>query len=319
MQTSDQVLMVRPVNFLSNPETAGSNAFQVNELCPAQAQAAAVEEFDRYVERLRHAGVGVLVVQDTPAPATPDSIFPNNWVSFAADGNVFLYPMEAPNRRQERRVAILGEVEKHFRIRDIVDLSHFEKDGRFLEGTGSMVLDHVHRIAYVCHSSRSHPHAVRAFEQRSGYRAHCFHAVDRHGKAIYHTNVMMSVGSEMAIVCFESIGEAGERAALRRSLESSGKRVMDITLGQVAGFAGNMIELRSQSRQPVMAMSNRAWNVLSHRQKNCILDRAEPVLAPIDTIERLGGGSARCMVAEIFLPRRTADLTASAERPLCSK
>lgn len=304
MQTTAQVLMVRPVKFLSNPQTADSNAFQVNDLGPDDAQAAARDEFDRYVERLRRAGIGVLVVEDTVAPHTPDSIFPNNWVSFGADGRIFLYPMEAPNRRLERRPSILEEVGRHFDVREVIDLSGLEQEGKFLEGTGSMVMDHEHRVAYICHSSRSHRDAVQAFTQLSGYRAHCFHASDRHGQAIYHTNVMMSVGSRIAVVCMEAIRQADEQAALRRSLASSGKHLIDITLEQAGQFAGNMIELRSQSGDPVMAMSETAWKALSHAQKDCLLRHAEPVLAPIDTIERLGGGSARCMVAEIFLPRR---------------
>lgn len=305
VQTTDRVLMIRPVGFLSNPETAGSNAFQANDAESAlESQAAALREFDQYVHLLRQAGVEVLVVEDSPQPATPDSIFPNNWISLGADGRVFLYPMQAPNRRLERKSAVLAEIAKRFRVRDIVDLSRFEDDGKYLEGTGSFVLDHEHRIAYACHSSRSHPEAMRAFEERSGYRALWFHATDRHGKPIYHTNVMMSVGCNLVMVCLESVRDRTERQRLVASLGITGKRVMDISLHQVEQFAGNMIELRSACGHPVIALSTRAWRVLTDGQKDCILDCAEPVLAPIDTIERLGGGGARCMVAEIFLPER---------------
>lgn len=316
MQTADHVLMIRPVSFASNPETATSNAFQISNL--ATAQAAAEREFDAYVDALSKAGVGVVIVEDSPQPHTPDSIFPNNWVSFRADGRVFLFPMEARNRRLERRLAVLAEVEKQFRIREIIDLSSFEAQGCFLEGTGSMVLDHEYRLAYVCHSSRSHPPVMQAFEERSGYRTVWFHAIDRLGMPIYRTNVMMCVGRTLAVVCLEAIPDAGERNALCASLRTSGKQIIDISLSQVKDFAGNMIELRSQRGHPVFAMSRRAWSTLTPAQQRAIADYAEPLLAPIDTIERLGGGSARCMVAEIFLPKLDASLTEHAERCLAS-
>jgi len=306
MQTTDHVLMIRPVGFVSNPQTAASNAFQTNELDPDTAQASAQKEFDAYAQALRDAGVGVVVVEDSPNPHTPDSIFPNNWVSFHRDGRVLLYPMEAPNRRLERRAAVLAEIGKYFAIREIVDLGRFEADGRFLEGTGSMVLDHDNKTAYVCHSSRSHPDVMKAFEDHSGYRAVWFHATDRHGKPIYHTNVMMCVGRTIAVVCMAAIADAGERDTLRRSLHAAGKQILDIGLAQMENFAGNMLELRSMHGNPVFAMSRRAWACLMDTQRQQLAAYAEPVLAPIDTIERLGGGSARCMIAEIFLPKRAA-------------
>lgn len=304
MQTTDHVLMVRPVHFSSNLQTAMSNVFQHCDLNAASAQTAAREEFDRYVELLQEAGVGVLVVEDTPAPYTPDSIFPNNWVSFGADGRVFLYPMEAPNRRLERRPAILEEISRHFLVREIVDMSSLEKEGKFLEGTGSMVMDHMARRVYVCHSSRSHHAAIQMYEHLSGYSAYCFHAEDEKARPIYHTNVMMTVGSHFAVVCLEAIKNNREHEALLTALESSGKHVIAITFDQVKQFAANMIELRSVRGQSIVAMSRRAWHCLSHAQRKDIQRHAEPVVAPLDTIERLGGGGARCMVAEIFLARR---------------
>lgn len=245
----------------------------------------------------------MVVVDDTPQPHTPDSIFPNNWVSMHADGRVLLYPMEAPNRRMERRVAVLAEIEKQFGIREIVDMGRFEAEGKFLEGTGSMVLDHQNKIAYVCYSSRSHPDAMQAFKEHIGYRALWTHATDRHGKAIYHTNVMMSVGTSFAVVCLESIADASERQALSETLRSSGKEIIEIAHFQMESFAGNLLELRSRQGNPVVAMSRRAWAPLAADQQQRIAGYAKPVLAPIETIERLGGGSARCMIAEIFLPR----------------
>lgn len=306
MQTTDHVLMIRPARFVSNPETAASNAFQIADLDPHSAQTAAVREFDAYVGALRNAGVGVIVVEDTPDPHTPDSIFPNNWVSFHEDGRVLLYPMEARNRRLERRAAVLAEIEKHFAIRELIDLGQFESEARFLEGTGSLVLDHDHKLAYVCHSSRSHPVAMDAFVAHTGYRPVWFHATDRHGNPIYHTNVMMCVGHTLAVVCMESITNPAEREMVAQSLKATDKELIGISFDQMESFAGNMLELRSCKGHPVFAMSRSAWAALTDAQRARIANYAEPVLAPIETIERLGGGSARCMIAEIFLPRRDA-------------
>lgn len=297
--------MIRPARFVSNPETASSNAFQNAAPDAAAAQLAALAEFDAYVAALHQAGVGVLVLDDTPEPHTPDSIFPNNWITLHADGRVMLYPMEAHNRRLERRQAVLEEIGKRFVIRETVDLGGFEGAGRFLEGTGSLVLDHDHKLAYVCRSSRSHPEALAEFAAHSGYRTVCFHAFDRRGQAIYHTNVMMCVGRTLAVVCMESIRDAGERALMAQTLQATGKELIDISIAQMESFAGNMLELHSRSGEPLFAMSRSAWAALSEAQRRRIAAYAQPVLAPIDTIERLGGGSARCMLAEIFLPRRS--------------
>lgn len=317
-QSADHVLMIRPARFLSNPQTAASNAFQHAELDPWSSQAAAVEEFDGYVAALRAAGVGVTVVEDTPEPHTPDSIFPNNWVSFDQRGRVFLYPMQAPNRRQERRMAVLAELERHFLIEELVDFGRYAAQSQFLEGTGSMVLDHVQRIAYACHSPRSHPVVMDAFTAATGYRARWFHALDRHGKPIYHTNVMMCVGSRLAIVCFEAMPHEAARTMLLRSLQASGKEVIAISLVQMESFAGNMLELRATDGSPVVAVSRSAWASLTPAQRERIAVCARPVIAAIDTIERLGGGSARCMLAEVFLPKRAAASQPQAETVLAA-
>ena len=304
MQSADHVLMIRPVRFISNPDTAGSNAFQRAGGDPLASQAAAFAEFDAYVAALRGAGVGVTVVDDTPEPHTPDSVFPNNWVSFDREGRVFLFPMEAPNRRLERRLAVLAEVEKEFMMGELVDLAPFAAQGTYLEGTGSLVLDHDYKIAYVCHSSRSHPHAMAAFTARTGYRAHWFHALDCHGKPVYHTNVMMCVGAALAIVCMESLPDPAERHALADSLQRSGKEIVAISMAQMAQFSGNMLELKTVRGDAVFVVSRRGWEALTPSQRERVATYGTPVIAPVDTIERLGGGSARCMVAEIFLPKR---------------
>jgi hypothetical protein len=304
MQTTRHILMIRPTRFECNAETASSNTFQQPGVDPASAQVSALKEFDAYVEQLRSAGVDVTVVQDTDEPHTPDSIFPNNWVSFHHDGTAVLYPMEAPNRRLERRADILELIAQRFALHRTVNISHFERDNLFLEGTGSMVLDREHRIAYVCHSSRSHPEVMQRVEAMLGYRAFWFHASDAKGQPIYHTNVMMSVGRTLAVVCLESIRDEQERAALVRQLEDTGKTILDISFGQTANLAGNVLELHDLEGQPLLAMSRRAWNALDPQQQALVQEHAMPVAAALDTIETLGGGGARCMIAEIHLPLR---------------
>ncbi|HJW33724.1 MAG TPA: arginine deiminase-related protein [Holophagaceae bacterium] len=307
MQTTSHVLMVRPTRFDANPETMGSNAFQRSPAPGLDPQAQALAEFDGYVAALEAAGVAVLVVQDTPAPPTPDSIFPNNWVSFHADGTVILYPMEAPNRRLERHPSILAAVAERFEIRRTLDLSPLETTGRYLEGTGSMVLDREHRLAYLCRSSRSHPEAVQAFCDLMGFTAVWFDATDEAGTPIYHTNVMMALGRTLAVICLEAIADPAQRAALLHHFQATGKVVLPISRAQMNAFAGNMIELQGWNGHPVFAMSRRAWHSLTEAQRDLILAHAQPVVAPIDTIEHCGGGGTRCMVAEIHLPLQAED------------
>jgi len=308
MQTTDQVLMIRPARFISNPQTAASNAFQHQQENACQAQASALQEFDAYVDALLGAGVGVTVIEDTPLPHTPDSIFPNNWISCHADGRVFVYPMEAVNRRQERRAAVLDKIAQSFNIREVIDLGHFEIGALYLEGTGSMVLDHEHQLAYICHSSRSHPAVMQEFMRYTGYRAIWFHAHDKHGLAIYHTNVMMCIGKGLAVICAEAISDTTERDVVCATLTASGKQIITISQNQMAAFAGNMLELKSSDGKAVFVMSRQAWVALTAHQQEIISAGASVVLAPIENIERLGGGSARCMLAEIFLPRRAASV-----------
>lgn len=298
--------MVRPARFIANPQTMASNAFQ--QLAPESVdpQAAAEMEFDHYVTELRRAGVHVLVVQDQAEPHTPDSIFPNNWVTFHQDGTMILYPMEAPNRRLERKAEVLRAVEDAFIVRRRIDLSPMEATGRFLEGTGSMVLDRAHRLAYICRSTRSHPEVVRIFCELMGYRPVWFSGTDATGQAIYHTNVMMAVGQHLAILCLEAIEDPKERAHLLGILQETGKKPLLISRRQMSAFAGNMLELRGRQGEPVIALSRQAWRSLSPEQQALLRSHGTPVIAPIDTIERCGGGGTRCMVAEIALPERRA-------------
>jgi hypothetical protein len=307
-QAADAVLLVRPVAFRSNPETVESNAFQrePGAADPAAEQAAAAVEFAGLVGALADAGVETIVVDDSPRSDTPDAVFPNNWVSFHADGTAVLYPMMAENRRAERRADILERLsrERGFRIDRVLDLSASEHEGRFLEGTGSLVLDRVNRIAYACLSPRTDPEALAAACQALGYEPLVFAAVDEGGVPVYHTNVLMSVGTDFAVVCEEAIADAGQRAAVRRRLEETGHEVIPISLRQMGSFAGNVLEVASRSGERLVAMSARARGSLEPGQLAALEARARIVSAPIGTIEAAGGGSVRCMLAEIHLPRR---------------
>ncbi|WP_397450342.1 citrulline utilization hydrolase CtlX [Pseudomonas sp. NA-150] len=302
MQTTNSVLMIRPAQFAFNPDTAINNRFQRAPLDPELTQHKALEEFDGYVETLRHYGVEVLVVQDTPTPHTPDSIFPNNGWSSHADGSLVLYPMQGRNRRLERHKGALDTLAQHYSVRETIDLSPLEQQDIYLEGTGSMVLDREQRILYACHSGRTHPEALRQFAERLDYQTHLFHAVDRQHSPIYHSNVMMSVGRHLAVVCLQALPDRDERAALEKQLRRTGKQILALDLDQLESFAGNMLELHDKDGRALLVMSRSAWRSLEFAQQRQIERFAEPVVVNIDHIERTGGGSARCMLAEIYLP-----------------
>ncbi len=307
-QATDTVLLVRPVAFHGNPETADSNAFQRPPAAadPEAEQAAAAVEFDGLVDTLRAAGVNVIVVPDTAQPPTPDSVFPNNWVSFHADGTVVLYPMMAPSRRGERRRDILEMLSREhgFHVARVLDLSGHEADERFLESTGSMVLDRAHRVAYACLSARTDPAVLADAAQQLGYEPLAFAALDQEGLPIYHTNVLMCIGRDFAVVCEEAISDAGQRAAVRRRLEDTGHEVVPIRFEQMCSFAGNMLELENATGERLLALSSRALDALDAGQRATLAARCRLVAAPVAAIEDGGGGSVRCMLAEIHLPRR---------------
>ena len=310
-QTTDTVLMVRPAHFGSNPETAPSNAFQhpdaLSDLPDRMIQRTAVEEFERVVAALTGAGVRVCVVDDTSQPVKPDAVFPNNWFTTHDDGTVVLYPMHAPSRRAEvRRDVIDGLRTDHgFHVSRIIDLSVHADAGLALEGTGSMVLDREARVAYACLSARTHRPVLDEFCAELGYEACAFTAVDRDGKPIYHTNVQMWIGTGAAAVCFEAIPDEDERESLRTRLAAT-RTVLDLTHDQVAAFAGNALELRAADGTAVVAMSAQASAVLTDEQRDAITAYARIADTDIATIERCAGGSVRCMIAEIFLPRDRA-------------
>ncbi|MEX2258933.1 MAG: arginine deiminase-related protein [Woeseia sp.] len=306
-QLASAVLMIRPARFHSNPLTAASNRFQGRtDLSEEEQQQAALDEFTGLRAALEDAGVEVIAVDDTDDPPTPDSIFPNNWVTFHADGTAVLYPMEAVNRRTERRPGIIDRLasEHGFRVTRVIDLSGHEQQGHYLEGTGSLVLDRVNHIAYACLSSRTHLDPLGDFAQQLDYDVVTFDAVDRHGAAIYHTNVLMSVGEQVAIICADALPRPEQKQAVLESLASTGHTIVELGMNQLEAFAGNMLELRSSGGERVLVMSAQARQSLDQEQLAVIESSVRIVSAPIDRIEASAGGSVRCMLAEIHLPRQ---------------
>jgi len=305
-QLASTVLMIRPARFESNPQTAESNRFQGRTEASAEEQhAAALVEFDRLVDALRDHGIAVLVVDDTLEPHTPDSIFPNNWVSFHGDGRVVLYPMEADNRRGERRLDIIDSLDEDpgYFVSEVIDLSHHESQGHYLEGTGSMVLDRINHVAYACLSSRTQLDPLGDFAQRLEYEVVAFDAVDRDGVPIYHTNVLMNIGETLAVICDEAIPRDDQREAVLQRLRESGRNVVLLNYDQLDAFAGNMLELRTKDGGRLVAMSQQSFDSLSDDQLAALRENGEILAVPIDTIEASAGGSVRCMLAEVHLPK----------------
>lgn len=303
VQCSGNILMIRPAGFQYNHETAASNAFQqtLEGLSPHELQDKALAEFDAFVTKLRIHDIRVTVIQDTPEPPKPDAIFPNNWISMQANGIVYLYPMNTPNRRLERRDEILEELEKQYEIRQVIDLSESEQEGRFLEGTGSIIFDHPNQTGYACISPRTDKDLFIAHCEQLGYHHIYFHSADKNGKAVYHTNVMLTIGDGFAVVCLESIHDEAERQMLADKLESSGHEIIEISEEQMLQFAGNMLEVKNSQGQPYLVMSESAFRSLNEGQLAQIEKFACILMVSIPTIETIGGGSARCMMAEIFL------------------
>lgn len=306
-QTTDAVLMVRPAAFGWNPETAGSNAFQRPDSGPAELrQAHARAEFDGLVEALASAGTTVFALDEPGPDACADAVFPNNWVSLHQDGTVVLYPMMAPSRRRERRVELIARLEEQggYAVERLVDLTHHELAGRFLEGTGSAVFDHVARVAYACRSRRTDERVLCELCEELGYEPLAFDATDQSGVPIYHTNVMLSIGTRSAIVCGPAIA-GPHRGLLLERLQAGGRRVVNIDHAQMAAFCGNALELQSAGGTAVLALSSSAWQAFGAAAREQLCDCVDTVVAaPVPTIEQLGGGSVRCMIAEVFLPRR---------------
>lgn len=298
--------MVRPAAFGWNPETAGSNAFQVEAAdTVGHDRQQAVLEFDGLARVLGSAGVEVYALDEPGPNHCRDAVFPNNWVTLHHDGTVVLYPMQAPARRLERRTELLTKLEEEggYHVTRLLDLTHHELSGRFLEGTGSVVFDHASRIAYACRSPRTHEAVLQELCEELGYDATVFDATDDAGVPVYHTNVLLTIGTRCVIVCAEAIASA-QRDAILAGLADGGRRVVTIGRRQMSNFAGNALELSASGGTSVLAMSQRAWQAFDRGEQDVLRASVDAVVtAAVPTIELRGGGSVRCMLAEVFLPR----------------
>lgn len=296
------VLMVRPTSFGFDSQTAASNAFQ-NKPTESREEivARADAEFQRAVDTLSARGIEVMVFEDDATPAKPNAVFPNNWLSTWPDGRVYLYPMATESRRIERSPAVLDSLKKYFHVSDVIDLTGSEHDGKFLESTGVMIFDHAHKIVYGCVSVRCDAELFRQHAAELGYTSMLFHAYDENGVAIYHTNVLMGVQESTAVVCLDAITDTAERAALVQLLESTGHTVVDITHAQMNSFCGNVLELQNQNGERFLALSQTAYDNFTPEQRAQLSHDKTLLPLAIPTIETIGGGSVRCMLAEIFL------------------
>ena len=305
-QITPHILMVRPASFGYNEQTATSNAFQDkgSNYLSSEVQEKAKQEFDQMVGVLRQNGVQVIVANDTEEPRKPDAVFPNNWITFHANGTAITYPMQAPIRRLERQQSIIHLVERKFELQAVFNLEKYEQSNQFLEGTGSMILDRVHKIAYACLSPRTDNQLLDIFCKMTGYRKFSFESTDRRGQQIYHTNVMMAMGVDFVIICMDTVQNPDEAFRLRRSFEATGKTIVAISHEQMEAFAGNMLQVQSTSGEPLLVLSTQAYESLKPGQISLLEKFTSLVHSDIATIEQYGGGSARCMMAEIFLPER---------------
>lgn len=298
---ANKILMVRPVSFGYNPQTAESNAFQVEvDLSEEEIQSNALKEFNSMVENLENFGIKVLVADDTKEPYTPDSVFPNNWFSTHLDGTLCFYPMEAIARRSERNPKIIEQIKKEVSPKQVLDFSNYEEENKFLEGTGSLILDHKNKIAYASISSRTNADVLDDWSKALGFEIVKFHSFDENGKAIYHTNVMMCLGDNFVVICMDSITGENERENLIKKFEETKKEIIDISFEQMSNFAGNMLLLENKDKEKILVMSETARKSLEKDQIDKIENHAKMASFDIDIIERCGGGSVRCMIAELF-------------------
>lgn len=301
---ANRILMVRPAAFGYDPLTAESNTFQSRAALESdEINRRARAEFDSVAEGLRGLGIGVLVLDEPGDSLYPNAVFPNNWFSTHTDGTLCLYPMEAVSRRGERRPEFISRIESAFMPRRVLDLSSYENKGKYLEGTGSLVIDHSNKRVYACLSSRTDESLLRHWSEQMDHDVVAFSAMDVEGVPVYHTNVMMSVGDKLAVVCLESIRDAGERSIVAESLAASGREMIEISLGQMGEFAGNVIELATKDGARVLVMSESARRSFQPTQLDLILSHCQIASFAIPLIEKCGGGSIRCMVAEIFEQR----------------
>ena len=305
-QTTSNILMVRPANFGFNEETAQNNAFQTKDDTVSQTliKDKAQAEFDKFVEALRQRSVNVIVAEDSPLPVKADAVFPNNWVTTHADGTMILYPMFAKVRRLERDENIVQLIENQFVINKKIHLEHYESIQQYLEGTGSMILDRENELAYACLSERTNIKLLDEFCEIMGYKRVAFRAVDSRGKDIYHTNVMMALGETFVVICLDTVTDEEERMNLIKHFDSTNKEIIEISFKQMMKFAGNMLQVRNDQGETFLVMSEQAYYSLDPAQVNHIQRHTQIIFSDIKTIEYYGGGSARCMMAEIFLEKK---------------
>lgn len=302
MQITDTILMVRPANFGFNEQTAESNSFQSKDTNrdDQAIRNKAIAEFDAFVDKLRGAGVIVEVVEDSASPIKPDAVFPNNWFSTHANGYIILYPMLTPNRRLERRADVVEMLKQKYGFAKTLDLSKEEEKGRILEGTGSMILDRANKLVYACLSPRTDESLLDEYCSRIGYKKVAFTALNDNLQEIYHTNVMMALGVDFVVICLDSVKNMNSRAMLLDYFEETGKDVIEISLDQMNQFAGNMLQVSGSGGATYLVMSERAFKSLNSGQVSQIEGYTNILSADLDTIETYGGGSARCMLAEIY-------------------
>ena len=304
MPLATTILMVRPAAFGFNEETAANNYFQTNPGIGKEVlQQKALAEFDNMVQLLRNEEVDVLVIDDTKEPPKPDALFPNNWLSTSPNGTVSVFPMYAPNRRAEKRDDILQQLARHFVVKDVQDWSEYEAEGRFLEGTGSMVIDHDNKMIYAAVSERTNLSVLEKYAATNNYQAIVFLATDKNGQPVYHTNVMMALGSAFCVLCEEAIEEEWELIAVRQLLESTGHTIIAITREQMHAFAGNMLEVKNKNGENILVLSQSAFNSLRTEQKEMLETYAKLLPVAVPVIEEVEGGSVRCMMAEVFLEK----------------
>jgi hypothetical protein len=301
---TDTVLLIRPSGFMYNSETAGSNSFQKKsaDLSFRIIQNTALAEFDNFMDTLKQNGIEVLVFDDTPLPVKPDAVFPNNWISFHRDGRAVIYPLYAANRRTEKRMDIVDSIRNSYYNYKLVDLSYFEASNLYLEGTGSQVFDHSNKCTYASLSPRTHREPLLTVATLFGYEPIWFSAKDRFGLAIYHTNVMLCIGEAFVLICSESITDITERERVVKKLAETGRVIIDFDFDQMESFCCNAIELRNSDGQNITVLSKTAFDAFSPEQSQLLSAHTRLLPIPIPTIEKIGGGSARCMIAEVFRP-----------------
>jgi hypothetical protein len=307
MSIASTILMIRPAAFAFNEQTAANNFFQSRDAATeANLQELVLTEFDNMVHQLVAHDIEAIVIDDTAEPPKPDAIFPNNWICTFPSGIVSIFPMYAPNRRIEKRDDIVQWLVENFRTTGFEDWSEYEAEGHFLEGTGSMVIDHANRIIYACLSERTSEAVLQRFAPAHGYHAITFKAVDQQGRPVYHTNVMMCVGDRFAVICANAIADESERIGVLQLLETTGHEIITISLEQMHAFAGNMLQLQNLKGDRFIVMSQTAWDSLNAGQRKQLQSFAMPLMMEIPTIEKVEGGSVRCMMAELFLQSKYA-------------